>query len=169
VRRSATQRSGTSGRSCVPVPVATSSAIFSRIRTATGSSWSSFRRVHPRTRSLSASDSLRRDPDEQLPGADSLLGYHPGQEHPFGGEGDAPDWYPIPSHVVLFHELLHAEHHQSGTAAHNTDGKRHNHDEENLTTGTHDTLEPYLNENRYRAERRELGDELPEREWYFKP
>lgn len=122
----------------------------------------------PSTASLDVAKSTRKDPDDALPGASTFVRYHPGQSEDFGGQGDAPDWYPIPSDVVLFHELVHAHHHQDGTAQYTepADGKRANFDEENLTTGTDPALEAYFNENRYRAERRRLGAHLPNRDRY---
>jgi hypothetical protein len=109
-------------------------------------------------------------------GSNSRVLYDPGEDHEYPGQGQAPAWYPWPSHVTLFHVLVHAHHHTEGTALFTPPEERTNpkgrdrdfrYDEELATTGVHpDGLGDYT-ENAYRSERRALGEELPERESYY--
>jgi len=111
--------------------------------------------------------------DTPLPGGDAFLRYNPGETRQGGDE----PWMTYPPDLVLFHELIHAQHFQDGTSILAkgdacvppwVEVNGHAYQEENRTTGV-GGYGGRFSENTYREERRTIGDDLPNRDFYYSP
>jgi len=96
-------------------------------------------------------------------GADSRVNFD--ASRPFEqGRGEPLPWYPIPPDVGLFHELVHGFGSLSGTWL--SDKPEEEARATGIATDEADDRNQYLSENTYRAERRLLGEDLPNRDRY---